>query len=186
MATPLADLLRAVLTDDTVRLAAGRSPSALLRDHGWEHLDATDLREAMLVLADGAPTVEATIWVAGGDTIDPDATAGDALAAATATFHSDLVADDPAALDDTATSTTSTTSTTSATPTTDDDTDTESDPHTHPDTDDADPADGASELGMLESIERATRSSFEIADPHTTRHSTTPPTPASSATAGTT
>jgi hypothetical protein len=100
MATPLADLLRSVLTDDTMRLAAGRSPGAFLRDHGWEHLDAADLREAMLVLADGAPTAEAVVWVGGSDAIDIDADPADALTAATATFPSDLVADDPIALDD--------------------------------------------------------------------------------------
>jgi hypothetical protein len=91
MATPLADLLRTVLTDDSARLAAGRTPSAFLHEHGWEHLDAADLREAMLVLADGAPTVEATVWVTGSDAIDGDGDVGDALATAIATFGSDLV-----------------------------------------------------------------------------------------------
>lgn len=103
MATPLADLLRAVLTDDTVRQAAGRSPSAFLQDHGWEHLDAADLREAMLVLADGSPSAEAVIWVEGGEAIDPDADLADALVAAAAALPadgaSDLLADDPAGLD---------------------------------------------------------------------------------------
>lgn len=100
MATPLADLLRSVLTDDTVGRAAGRSPSAFLRDHGWDHLDVADLREAMLVLADGAPTAEATAWVAGSDVIDPDSDLDAALTAVAETFRSDLVADDPFDVDD--------------------------------------------------------------------------------------
>lgn len=100
MATPIAELLHAVLTDATVRADATRSPRAFLDDHGWEHLDAADLQEAFLVLADGAPPAEAAVWIAGGDAVDPDGEAHGALASAIGALPGALVATDPSALDD--------------------------------------------------------------------------------------
>jgi hypothetical protein len=112
MTTPLATLLHGVLHDAEVRADFVASPDAFLADHGWPDLDAEDLREALLVLADGAPAVLAGALVTGAEAIDDDASlsagAGlrDALAAIAGSESTDaevLGADpdhDPADLDD--------------------------------------------------------------------------------------
>lgn len=54
MATPLAQLLQDVIHEPEIRAQFAASPESFLADHGYEHLDAADLREALYALADGA------------------------------------------------------------------------------------------------------------------------------------
>lgn len=109
MATPLATLLHGVLHDADVRAEFAASPDAFLADHGWPGLDAADLREALMVLADGAPAATAGALVTGAEAIDADVegstTAGagllEALTAIGAVAPVEVEPDhDPADLDD--------------------------------------------------------------------------------------
>ena len=72
MATPLAQLLQDVIHEPEIRAQFAASPESFLADHGYEHLDAADLREALYVLADGAAPDAAAGYQAGGDAIDAD------------------------------------------------------------------------------------------------------------------
>lgn len=72
MATPLAELLDAILFDPTVREHFQQSSEHFLRNAGHEHLDAADIQEALFVLADGSPPLRAEQLIAGGHAIgDP-------------------------------------------------------------------------------------------------------------------
>ena len=121
MATPLAQLLDAVLFDGGVREQFRLSPEAFLRSAGYDDLDATDVQEALFVLAEGSASVRASQLVAGGlaigDPIDLDSldgpagepgaesgglgAAGDSLVTALDAINSEeTTLDDPEALDD--------------------------------------------------------------------------------------
>ena len=80
MATPLVQLLRGVIDDPAVRAEFADGPMDFLSRHGYEHLDAADVREALMIMADGAPTSEATQLHTGGEAIDSEG--GDGLAGA--------------------------------------------------------------------------------------------------------
>jgi len=74
MATPLAQLLDLVLTDADARDGFADAPADFMARHGYEHLDADDVQEALFVLADGSPPAMATVLIDGGravDTLDP-------------------------------------------------------------------------------------------------------------------
>ncbi|MFW2332336.1 hypothetical protein [Ilumatobacter sp.] len=93
MATPLSELLDAVLTDAGAREQFRLAPEAFLRSAGYRDLDAADVQEALFVLADGSEPVRAGRLLDGarsiGDPADLDglddrglAGAGDGLLAA--------------------------------------------------------------------------------------------------------
>lgn len=112
MATPLARLLQDVLHEPDVRAQFAAGPESFFADHGYDHLDAADVREALSVLADGAEPEAAGDYQSGADAIgdtpgiaDLDGIAGAAagLASAVARILGTPVLDDPtdpAELDD--------------------------------------------------------------------------------------
>jgi len=109
MATPLAELLDLVLSDADARDGFADAPADFMVRHGYEHLDADDVQEALFVLADGSPPAMATVLIDGGravDTLDPAERGG--LAGAIAGLSRAFVSmfgvdvpeyDDPAELD---------------------------------------------------------------------------------------
>ena len=99
MATPLGDMLRQLRTDTEIHERFHRSPGEYLHEHGWGDLDAADVQEALLLLADGAPAPEAAQWVAAGEAVDP--TAPDPAGALDAALSGlgDLAVDDPDDID---------------------------------------------------------------------------------------
>jgi len=109
MATPLAQLLDLVLSDADARDGFADGPADFMVRHGYEHLDADDVQEALFVLADGSPPAMATVLIDGGravDTLDPAERGG--LAGAIAGLSRAFVSmfgvdvpeyDDPAELD---------------------------------------------------------------------------------------
>ena len=109
MATPLAQLLDLVLSDADARDGFADAPADFMVRHGYEHLDADDVQEALFVLADGSPPAMATVLIDGGravDTLDPAERGG--LAGAIAGLSRAFVSmfgvdvpeyDDPAELD---------------------------------------------------------------------------------------
>jgi hypothetical protein len=70
MATPLAQLLDIVMSDTEARADFARSPEAFMSEHGYQHLDADDVQEALFVLADGSPPAEAGALIESGRAID--------------------------------------------------------------------------------------------------------------------
>jgi hypothetical protein len=90
MATPLVQLLRGMIDDPAVRAEFADGPMDYLGRHGYESIDAADVREALLIMADGAPTAEAVQLHAGGEAIDP--TGADGLAGAAAGLGGALAA----------------------------------------------------------------------------------------------
>lgn len=84
MATPLAELLDTVLFDTRVREQFRQAPESFLRSAGYDELDAADVQEAMLVLADGSPPIRAGQLIAGGEAIGDPADLDDLDGAATA------------------------------------------------------------------------------------------------------
>jgi hypothetical protein len=90
MATPLVQLLRGMIDDPAVRAEFADGPMDYLGRHGYGSLDAADVREALLIMADGAPTAEAVQLHAGGEAIDAEA--GDGLAGAAAGLGGALAA----------------------------------------------------------------------------------------------
>jgi hypothetical protein len=90
MATPLLQLLRGMIDDPEVRAEFADGPMDYLGRHGYESIDAADVREALLIMADGAPTAEAVQLHAGGEAIDP--TGADGLAGAAAGLRGALAA----------------------------------------------------------------------------------------------
>ncbi len=110
MATPLARLVHDVLHDPEVRAQFAASPESFLVDHGHDHLDAADLREAFFVLADGSAPDDASDYRTGGRAMgDDDLDGGSATAglsgALAAIFGSVVDVDlgaDPTSLDDVA------------------------------------------------------------------------------------
>lgn len=88
MATPLGELLRQLRTDTDVQTRFHQSPAEYLHEHGWGDLDAADMHEALLLLADAAPAAEAADWIAAGESIEPTALdAAAALDVAVASLH---------------------------------------------------------------------------------------------------
>ncbi|MCB0998155.1 MAG: hypothetical protein KDB40_02570 [Acidimicrobiales bacterium] len=69
MATPLARLLQDVLHEPDVRAQFAAGPESFFADHGYDHLDAADVREALFVLADGAEPEAAGDYQSGADAI---------------------------------------------------------------------------------------------------------------------
>lgn len=106
MATPLSEVLGAVINDPTIRAEFAAGPETFLAGHGYAELDGADVREALYILADGSPSAEAEALSGGGDAIDgldaqglAGAAAGLSLALAALTGEPDLVGADPADLD---------------------------------------------------------------------------------------
>lgn len=77
-----------MIDDPGVRAEFSGAPMDYLGRHGYESLDAADVREALMIMADGAPTTEAVQLHAGGEAID--AAGGDGLAGAAAGLGSAL------------------------------------------------------------------------------------------------
>ena len=104
MATPLRDLLHELRHDTEVQARFHSSPGEYLHEHGWSDLDAADLQEAMLLLADAAPAAEAADWISVGTAIDADhddpAAALDRALGTVTDRTPDALDEDPDLLDD--------------------------------------------------------------------------------------
>ena len=68
--TSLHQLLSGIVFDDGTRAAYRDDPDGFLRDRGYDHLDAEDVDEAILLFADELPPTQAEVLVGvGGETL---------------------------------------------------------------------------------------------------------------------
>lgn len=90
MSTPLAQLFDHVINDPDARARFAGSPEDFLRDHGYNDLDASDVQEALFVLADGSAPSDAARLIDGGRAIDSVDDPDDGVAGAAAALGAAL------------------------------------------------------------------------------------------------